>query len=162
MVETHCSNFRIITPFLGVSEFLGILWYMYLMMIDSSGQTLCRPRSDFSFRSILIRVYMVCFCCIFWMHYCVRLNYIVQILILQHFWGVRMFSDFNSDSQPRGRFGRKSLPELVHFSLLWVEGEVSMYRTYREIQNLYQNFSLKMMQNFSLSESSRLSQVSNR
>ena len=51
--------------------------------------------------------------------------------------------DLYSRAQPRGRFGRKSLPKLVHFSLLWAEGEVSMYRTYREIQNLDQNFSLK-------------------
>ena len=44
---------------------------------------------------------------------------------------------------PRGRFGRKSLPKLADFSLSWAEGEVKMYRMYREIQNLDQNFSLK-------------------
>ena len=41
-------------------------------------------------------------------------------------------------------------------SLSWAEGEVKMYRMYREIQNLDQNFSLKLLQNFSLSESSRM------
>ena len=46
-------------------------------------------------------------------------------------------------AQPRGRFGRNSLPKLADFSLFWAEGEVKMYRTYREIQNLDQNFSLK-------------------
>ena len=44
---------------------------------------------------------------------------------------------------PRGRFGRKSLPKLADFSLSWAEGEVKMYRMYREIQNLDQNFSPK-------------------
>ena len=44
---------------------------------------------------------------------------------------------------PRGQFGRKSLPKLADFSLSWAEGEVKMYRMYREIQNLDQNFSLK-------------------
>ena len=49
----------------------------------------------------------------------------------------------NNRGHPRGRFGRKSLPKLADFSLSWVEGEVKMYRMYREIQNLDQNFSLK-------------------
>ena len=44
-------------------------------------------------------------------------------------------------AQPRGQFGRNSLPKLADFSLCWAEGEVKMYRTYREIQNLDQNFS---------------------
>ena len=44
---------------------------------------------------------------------------------------------------PRGRLGRKSLPKLDDFSLSWAEGEVKMYRMYREIQNLDRNFSLK-------------------
>ena len=46
-------------------------------------------------------------------------------------------------AQPRGQFGRNSLPKLGDFSLFWAEGEVKMYRTYWEIQNLDQNFSLK-------------------
>ena len=41
---------------------------------------------------------------------------------------------------PRGWFGRKSLPKLADFSLSWAEGEKKMYRMYREIQNLDQNF----------------------
>ena len=48
-----------------------------------------------------------------------------------------------SRGHPRGRFGRKSLPNLADFSLSWAGGEVKMYRMYREIQNLDQNFSLK-------------------
>ena len=57
---------------------------------------------------------------------------------------------------PRGRFGRKSLPKLTDFSLSRAEGEVKMYRIYRDIQNLDQNFFLKLLQNSSLSESSRM------
>ena len=54
-------------------------------------------------------------------------------------------------------------------SLSWLtspclgEGEMKMYRMYREILNLDQNFSpeiLKLSQNFSLSESSRMTPVS--
>ena len=60
---------------------------------------------------------------------------------------------------PRGRFGRKSLPKLADFFLSWAEGEVKMYRMNREIQNSDQNFSLKLSQNFSLSESSRMTPV---
>ena len=41
-----------------------------------------------------------------------------------------------------GDLGEKSLCNLAHFSLFCTEGEVKMYRTYREIQNLEQNFSL--------------------
>ena len=33
-------------------------------------------------------------------------------------------------TQPRWRYGRKSLPKLDHFSLLWAEGEDKMYRIY--------------------------------
>ena len=44
---------------------------------------------------------------------------------------------------PGGRFGRKSLPKLADFSLSWAKEEVNIYRMYREIQNLDQNFSLK-------------------
>ena len=47
-------------------------------------------------------------------------------------------------AQPSRRFGRNSLPKLADFSLFWAEGEVKMYRTYREIQNLDQNFSLSL------------------
>ena len=36
-----------------------------------------------------------------------------------------------SRGHPRGRFGRKSLPELADFFLFWAEGEVKMYRMYR-------------------------------
>ena len=59
---------------------------------------------------------------------------------------------------PRLWFGRKSLPKLADFSLSWAEGEVKMFRLYREIQNLDQNLpeSLNISQNFSLSESSRM------
>ena len=46
-------------------------------------------------------------------------------------------------AQPRGWFARKSLPKLVSFCLFWAEGEVKMYSTYRETENLDQNFSLK-------------------
>ena len=46
-------------------------------------------------------------------------------------------------AHPRRWFGRNSLPKLADFSLFWAEGEVKMYRTYRKIQNLDQNFSLK-------------------
>ena len=48
-----------------------------------------------------------------------------------------------SRAQPRVRFGRNSLPKLADFSLFCTEREVKMFRTYREIQNLDQNFSLK-------------------
>ena len=34
---------------------------------------------------------------------------------------------------PRGQFWRKSVPKLIQFSLCWAEGEVEMYRIYREI-----------------------------
>ena len=50
---------------------------------------------------------------------------------------------YRARGHPRGRFGRKSLPKLADFSLSWAEGEVKMYRIYREILNLDQNFSLK-------------------
>ena len=50
---------------------------------------------------------------------------------------------FGSRGHPRGRFERKSLLRLADFSLSWAEGKVKMYRMYREIQNLDQNFSLK-------------------
>ena len=36
----------------------------------------------------------------------------------------------------------KSLPHLAHFSIFCAEGEVKMYRTYREILNYAQNISL--------------------
>ena len=53
---------------------------------------------------------------------------------------------------------------MAHFSLFWAEGEVLMYRTYRKIQDLDQTKLLpeiqKMLQNFSLSESSRLTPAS--
>ena len=45
----------------------------------------------------------------------------------------------NVRDHPRGRFGRKSLPKLADLSLSWTEGEMEMYRYYREIQNLDQN-----------------------
>ena len=45
---------------------------------------------------------------------------------------------FSDRGHPRGWFGRKSLPKLADFSLSWAEGEVKMYRMYREIQNLDQ------------------------
>ena len=63
---------------------------------------------------------------------------------------------------PRGWFGNKSFPKLADFSLSWAEGEEKMYRIYRvcrEVQSLDQNFSLKSLQNFSLSESSRMTPV---
>ena len=62
---------------------------------------------------------------------------------------------------PRGRLGRISLPKLklADISLSWAEGEVKMYRMYREIQTLDQNFSLKSSQNFSLSERSKMTPV---
>ena len=57
-----------------------------------------------------------------------------------------------------GNLGEKvSLSWLT--SLSWAEGEVKMYRMYREIQNLDQKFSLKLLQNFSFSESSRMTPV---
>ena len=65
---------------------------------------------------------------------------------------------FSTRGHPRGRFGRKSLPKLADISLSWAEGEVKMYRKYREIQNLGQNFSLKSW-NFSLSENLRMTPV---
>ena len=66
--------------------------------------------------------------------------------------------DLEIRGHSRGRFGRKCLPKLADFSLSWAEGEVKMYRMYREIQNLDQNLPeiLKLSQNFSLSESSRM------
>ena len=36
-------------------------------------------------------------------------------------------------AQPREQFGRKSLLKLANFSLIWSEGEVEMYRIYKEI-----------------------------
>ena len=42
-----------------------------------------------------------------------------------------------------GDLGEKGLSKLADFSLSWAEGEVKMYRMYREMQNLDQNFSLK-------------------
>ena len=53
----------------------------------------------------------------------------------------RVFRNLRPKAQPRGRFGRKSLPNLAHFSLFWADGEVKVYRTYRETNNLDQNFS---------------------
>ena len=44
---------------------------------------------------------------------------------------------------PRGQFGGRSLPMLADFLLSWAEREVKMYRMYRVVQNLDQNFSLK-------------------
>ena len=54
-----------------------------------------------------------------------------------------VFRKASNRAQPRGRFGRNSLPKLADFSLFSAEGEVKMYRTCRQIQNLDQNFSLK-------------------
>ena len=59
-------------------------------------------------------------------------------------------------AQPRRRFGRKSLPKLADFSYFEQREKLKCKRRYREIQFLDQNFSLKLSQNFSLSESSRL------
>ena len=44
-----------------------------------------------------------------------------------------------------GDLGEKSLPKLADFSLSWAVREVKMYRMFREIQNLDQNFSLKLL-----------------
>ena len=60
---------------------------------------------------------------------------------------------------PRGQFGRKSLPKLADFSLSSAEGEVKMYRMYREIPKFGPKLLpeiLNMLLNFSLSESSRM------
>ena len=71
--------------------------------------------------------------------------FMVQWLCPIPWWMNIMLWNYESvcKAQPRGRFGRNILPKLADFSLCWAEGEVKMYRTYREIQNLDQNFSLK-------------------
>ena len=80
-----------------------------------------------------------------WYHQCIEISY---------FWWLYR-------GHPRGRFRRKSLPKLADFSQSWAEGEVKMYRMYREIQNFDQNFSLKSWNccKTSLSESSRMTHV---
>ena len=62
-----------------------------------------------------------------------------KVIIWTNFVGPK----FPTRAQPRGRFGRKSLPELADFSLFWAGREAEMYRTYWETQNLDQNVSLK-------------------
>ena len=60
---------------------------------------------------------------------------------------------------PRGRFGRKSLRKLADFSLSSAEGEVKMYRMYSVVKKFGPKLLpeiLKLSQNFSLSESSRM------
>ena len=64
-----------------------------------------------------------------------------------------LFQNFNR-GHPRWRFGRKSLPKLADFSLSWAEGEVKIYRMYREIQNFLPKLLPeipKLAENFSLS-----------
>ena len=62
--------------------------------------------------------------------------------------GIKLYEELRSQgthclyrAQPRGQSGINSPHKLADFSLFWAEGEVKMYRTYREIQILDQNFS---------------------
>ena len=64
----------------------------------------------------------------------------VNILVLHL---ISPFFGFTGFHQPTGWFRRKSLPKLADFSLSGAKGEILMYRTYRKIQNLDQNFSPK-------------------
>ena len=68
-----------------------------------------------------------------------------KLMIFSYFFPRKQVLTFHANCRvhPWGRFGRKSLPKLADFSLSWAEGEVKMYRMYRKIQNLDQNFSLK-------------------